>query len=406
MKLDELAKYIAVSPEKEKLEKISLTLNLYNGEETITGIYNIYAMFLRENNFWKDKENLPDILNNTKKIYSSGYSYLTDVLANNRTQTLNNWYRNFKYYLDDNTRGYNKELFQSTDPIIDIIVDITKEYSSNSYELQGFIEMITSNSKKVKGQIMAYEYLTKDSIITERKKLEKRSLNILRKEYEELLSNSDTFLSNHIKDSQDKVNEFEEVINTLKKEVEENINKHSSDVVSWKEQITSDIESLKSLYTEKLRLEAPATYWNKRADKLNKYGNTARNYLISLMFFTAAILIFWFFCSPTGVLSKVISGDAVALKWMFASITIVSFLAYGIRSLNKVMFSNYHLARDAEEREQLTHLYLALMKDNNVDKEDRNIVLQSLFSRADTGLLKEESSPTMPSAIIEKLTTK
>lgn len=56
MKLDELAKYIAVSPEKEKLEKISLTLNLYNGEETITGIYNIYAMFLRENNFWKDKD--------------------------------------------------------------------------------------------------------------------------------------------------------------------------------------------------------------------------------------------------------------------------------------------------------------------------------------------------------------
>lgn len=33
---------------------------------------------------------------------------------------------------------------------------------------------------------------------------------------------------------------------------------------------------------------------------------------------------------------------------------------------------------------------------------DRNIVLQSIFSRADTGLLKEDSSPTMPS-IIEKV---
>lgn len=60
------------------------------------------------------------------------------------------------------------------------------------------------------------------------------------------------------------------------------------------------------------------------------------------------------------------------------------------------MFSNFHLARDAEEREKLTYMYLALISNGEFNEEERKIVLQSLFSRSDTGLLKEDSSPTMP----------
>lgn len=68
------------------------------------------------------------------------------------------------------------------------------------------------------------------------------------------------------------------------------------------------------------------------------------------------------------------------------------------------MFSNYHLARDAEEREKLTYLYLSMLEKGAIDKEERKIILQSLFSRSDTGLLKEDSSPTMPN--ISSLITK
>jgi len=62
----------------------------------------------------------------------------------------------------------------------------------------------------------------------------------------------------------------------------------------------------------------------------------------------------------------------------------------------KFMFSNFHLARDAEEREKLTYLYLALISNGQFNEDERKIVMQSLFSRSDTGLLKEDSSPTMP----------
>jgi hypothetical protein len=70
------------------------------------------------------------------------------------------------------------------------------------------------------------------------------------------------------------------------------------------------------------------------------------------------------------------------------------------------MFSSYHLVRDAEERHTLTFFYLALLKDTEVKDEDRNLILQSLFSRVETGLLKDDSSPTMPSDAISKIFTK
>jgi hypothetical protein len=61
------------------------------------------------------------------------------------------------------------------------------------------------------------------------------------------------------------------------------------------------------------------------------------------------------------------------------------------------------LVRDAEERKQLSYVYLALKENGSIADTERHIVLQSIFSRADTGLLKEDSSPTMPSSILDKV---
>lgn len=70
--------------------------------------------------------------------------------------------------------------------------------------------------------------------------------------------------------------------------------------------------------------------------------------------------------------------------------------------------SSYHLARDSKEREQLAYFYLSLMQTNGVTDKERAIILNSLFSRSDTGLLKGDSSPVMSSNvtdIIDKIKT-
>lgn len=71
-----------------------------------------------------------------------------------------------------------------------------------------------------------------------------------------------------------------------------------------------------------------------------------------------------------------------------------------IRLFVKLSISSYHLSRDAKERLQLTHVYLSMIKDKSVDEKDRSIVLQSLFSRSDTGLLKGDNSPKYPDGFI------
>ena len=90
---------------------------------------------------------------------------------------------------------------------------------------------------------------------------------------------------------------------------------------------------------------------------------------------------------------------SVAIRWSIVFVTLVSFLAFAIRAVAKVMFSAFHLARDSEERHTLTFFYLALLKDSSVEKEDRQLIMQSLFSRADTGLLKDDGGPTMPNDV-------
>lgn len=82
--------------------------------------------------------------------------------------------------------------------------------------------------------------------------------------------------------------------------------------------------------------------------------------------------------------------------------TFVAVYAYLLRVLSKLVFSAFHLMRDAEEREQLTYLYLSLSKEAEVDKESRDIILQALFSRTETGLLSSDSGPTMP--VVSELT--
>ncbi len=83
--------------------------------------------------------------------------------------------------------------------------------------------------------------------------------------------------------------------------------------------------------------------------------------------------------------------------------SLISFIVYAIKIFSKLTFSSFHLVRDAEEREQLTYVYLALKKEQSIDDTERHLIMQSLFSRADSGLLKDDAGPTMPGNMAEKI---
>ncbi len=175
----------------------------------------------------------------------------------------------------------------------------------------------------------------------------------------------------------------------------------------WYEPAVNKIAELELTYKEKLKLEEPAKYWNERALKLKKQGWISVAIIVLLVLLVSWSLgeILW--KTPEQLYSSWFGNDkSAAIRWSIVYVTLISFIAYCIRALTKVMFSSFHLARDCEERYTLTYFYLSLLKDSKVDDKDRQLIMQSLFSRAETGLLKDDSSPTMPSDAISKIITK
>lgn len=156
-------------------------------------------------------------------------------------------------------------------------------------------------------------------------------------------------------------------------------------------------QKLEETYEDKLRLSKPAEYWHK----------SARNFLwqaglfgvLSLLLVIAPIIVL--ICSGKEFVDSWFSSDPnVNITYNIPRMGVIIFMlaiyTYLVRLVAKLTFSSLHLMRDAQEREQLTYVYLSLINENGIDEKSRDIVLQALFSRTETGLLANENGPTMP----------
>lgn len=153
---------------------------------------------------------------------------------------------------------------------------------------------------------------------------------------------------------------------------------------------------VENLYKEKLAFEAPAEYWRKSARAFMWQG-------IIGAALTALIALFSFDIFSTAFFNWQGGGDVKMgldnLQGIILFSASASVFAYLFRVVSRFTFSAFHLMRDAQERKQLTYLYLSLSNEAEVDSESRNIVLQALFSRSETGLLANEHGPTMPTIV-------
>lgn len=156
---------------------------------------------------------------------------------------------------------------------------------------------------------------------------------------------------------------------------------------------------LENLYGEKLKLQAPAEYWKKVEEDYSKKGTWWMVASVGISLATIGTLI--------TLLANLPNLFSVNTHWLdvfknSAILTIItSIAAYVLRLFVKMAMSSFHLARDAKERNNLTYFYLSLIEKKAVSDKERAIILNSLFSRSDTGLLKGDSSPTMSNNVME-----
>jgi hypothetical protein len=267
----------------------------------------------------------------------------------------------------------------------------------------------TADFGSLRGYILAYEFQLQDeSNLTERRYSEEEAFARLRDQLvekrNEIIAESTKIKEDIAKWKTETQGQYESWFEEKRaeslsaKERQEQIfskdqgsrrDEFSKQMDSW----FSDIKELENTYKEKLKLAKPAEYWATRAKNLRTQG----------YWWTGALVVLlgggmWLFAD---LFTKWLVGVDMALslhsfQGVVLLTVIVSSFAFLVRIVSRLAFSAFHLQRDAEEREQLAYVYLALANETKPDEESKKIILQSLFSRAETGLLSGDSGPTMP----------
>lgn len=412
----EFKRTIAESPNVEWFNKQQATFNFkyIDFEKKLIGISSIYEFINRQLNGWnKIETKLPTELNASKEYFKELHSQLITLVKDIPDE----------YYLENHFQGTiiptinNLRRFPLIydSSITEFLINVFNENPKYFIGAFNFIIKDDSRSGNNKeyfiGYNLAYEFISKDySKILERRNAEKSSIAKIRNDFEKYLSDSETQISDYLSNTHKKYIEYSNKIDDLHQEKNTQFSTWFKELkenewAKWYNPAQSKIKELEETYNKKLQLEAPARYWSIKSLKHKKEGKNALWILIGLSTF-AAILLYTILWNAPEDIYKSFTGETSrvgAIRWSIVFITLISIIAFAIKSVSKYMFSSFHLARDCEERHTLTYFYLSLLKDSNVDEKDRQLIMQSLFSRADTGLLKEDSSPTMPNDILTKI---
>jgi hypothetical protein len=417
MNVTEIRKAIRQSEHKSWYNSLSIQLEFLYGNFDIdlVGIDMIYQFFKDQLDFYENNEPLPDVLKPSKKYFKQCKthieSFATKNLINKGSNKEGEWNVLKRELL--NKGNIKERYFNKESETTDFLIKLDSEYNEASIGAYDFLtdqsfNYNNSNKNYFIGWHRAYEFFTQDADLIKRRNNEKQTLSRIRSEYLKKLLTTDKQVDDHIAQKEQLYIDKEKSISRLiKKKNTQYENWKSDNQNKFSEFLSSSDKAFKELeiiYKEKLKLEAPAKYWNDRAVKLKKEGKNWLKALITSSVIAILSLGTVLYFISNGTLKDLFSSSGSAIRWSIVFITFVSFLAYGIRIFAKLTFSSYHLVRDAEEREQLAYVFLALKKEKNIDPTEQHLIMQSLFSRADSGLLKDDSSPTMPGgSMIEKL---
>lgn len=417
MDVKDLRKLIRQTENKSRFDSVSVELNYphANFEINLTGLDIIYQFFNNQLNFYKNIESLPAIFHDSK-IHFEQCVIKLDRFINSKLKSdlgnIENQWNQVKHLLSQ-SKYNNSQLFNKESATTDFLLKLDSEFNGASKGAYDFFtnksfEYNSANKNYFIGWHRAYEFFTQDNELVKRRNNERQTLSKIRATYLKNLEQNDKNVDDHIAEKEKEYHLKEAAISRLirkKNQQYENWKFNSKDEFStFLENSDKAIKDLEDIYKEKLKLEAPAKYWNDRAIKLKKEGKKWLNAFIACTVISILSLVAVLYFISNSTIKDLFSTSASAIRWSIVFITFVSFLAFAIRIFSKLTFSSYHLVRDAEEREQLAYVFLSLKKEKNIDPTEQHLIMQSLFSRADSGLLKDDASPTMPGgSMIEKI---
>ncbi|RNL92288.1 hypothetical protein ED312_03760 [Sinomicrobium pectinilyticum] len=406
--------------------KVDFQLTAVNFSKTFKSLSEFHKFLELQKTGFENIDSLPDELKGSKDFFTKNLTNL-EVFFNryqNSTESQLDVYwksattKNNSQKID--LSSTNVLTFDSTQTDLLIRINETNSnYTKGAYDYITNAKNIGSSRDSFIGGILAYEFENPKTLLAKGDTPSKRKIQELENRIENQLSESESQLLEHLESSKNEFEAYVEKIDELKTQKEslfndwfegnENLEGIKSQITQFFEESKGRRENLEIAYDKKLELSKPARYWQKKANTYFDNYKTARTILLVMIGVTALFLGIILAVAPEYIFKNVFKGNEVTIvRWSLIFIAFLALMAYAIRAVNKFMFSSLHLSRDAEERHALTFVYLSLLNEqgSEMDGEDRKLILQSLFSRSETGLLKDDSGPTMPNDIISKIINK
>lgn len=414
MKTTEFRKLIA---ETENIRwfnsvEINISFSVINLNRNFVGLSSFHKFIEEQMLGWGKIENLPQELILSKEFFEYTKQQLENFVNSYSTIVVDGGLDSYFRSPMANINARNGNIFTYDSVETDFLLNLERSNPQSflgAYTyLCGDLNHSINQKDNFNGYLIAYEFKSRESKLSERLNSEKASLQQLKSNFKNSLPELDKQLVDHLKESSDKYDEYVTRIDDFQTDKEKTYSdwfiNTKGDFETFDKESLLKLQELEKTYKEKLKLEGPATYWSQRAKSLKSQGWFALVSLVLLILIICYSLSELLWKTPDQIFTSYFKGDhSAAIRWSIIYVTLISFLAFCVKAISKVMFSSFHLARDSEERHTLTYFYLALLKESEIDSEEKKLIMQSLFSRADTGLLKEDSSPTMPNDLAGKM---
>ena len=229
--------------------------------------------------------------------------------------------------------------------------------------------------------------------------------------------------SNHIKESLSEItkekDDYISYMNTQKEDFKNYMDTQKQDYNKWfsdtsnqindfREEHSKKLVDIEKTYEAKLKIEEPAKFMLEQSEKYKKSFYLWCCAIVGLTILLIGLLAL--IVSPQVsfndklIIINVLSKDMPVYSSIIL-LAMISLVVYVLRIFIKMAVSSKHLMEEYKQKYSLTYFYLSLVNNDNIeDEKSQNIILTSLFTKADTGLIKNDGSNEMDKTLLSLLT--
>lgn len=397
---DLLDKSITIRSYEQYIQIFSLIKNTFKDKipefyDRALGYIDKMEDFINKCKMYDNTDELKNYINNHFKEAITGGRY------NNNIET--------KIIFIDSLKNDNAK---SEEAIIQIYKELGYDNLISYIELLKYPSHFSSYLNDSSKQIVAMHYMLYKTNHHSPNKLQRNTS--AQNLYSRMEKNIDSSINEIIKEKDsyiDFMNEEKVKINQWQQDKETNYNewfgnsKNAYD--EFMTQSLEKIENLENTYSEKLKVEKPAEFMK---EKSVEYANQTKFWIkLDVIVGIILLVLLALIIDPKVEFNeKVISINLFSNELpVYSSIIILAMICliiYILRIMIKMTISSKHLSEEYNQKHILAFFYLSLINAGKMDEKIGQAILTLLFSKVDTGLIKNDSSGEYES-IIKMLTS-